>query len=152
MSKFRREAPELREAVEVLRQGGCVLMFPEGILRRKEKLILRQFGQGVWHILREVPDTPVQVLWIEGGWGSYLSYRNGPPGKGKRMDFWRRIDVAVPEAERLDAEVLVDHRTTRRYLMRKCLESRRILGLDVPEGPIPGLAEFTEEEQPDEVA
>ena len=33
---FRREAPELREAAAVLRRGGCVLLFPEGGLRKRE--------------------------------------------------------------------------------------------------------------------
>jgi 1-acyl-sn-glycerol-3-phosphate acyltransferase len=137
---FRREAPELAEAIEVLRHGGCVLVFPEGRLRRKEDETLRMFGQGVWHILHLVPDTPVLVCWIEGGWGSYASYRGGPPFTNKRLDFRRSIDIALAEPEVLPAEVLADHRATRRYLMRACLECRRHLGLDVPEPgePLPG--------------
>jgi 1-acyl-sn-glycerol-3-phosphate acyltransferase len=131
--RFRREAPELREAINVLRGGGCVCLFPESFLRRTEEMLLRQFGQGVWHILRALPDTPVVVFWIEGGWGSYASYKGGKPMKGKRLDWWRHIDIAVTEPQVLDAEVLADHRTTRRYLMRRCLEARRFLGLDVPE-------------------
>jgi 1-acyl-sn-glycerol-3-phosphate acyltransferase len=136
-SRFRREAPELAEAAAVLRRGGCVLVFPEGMLRRKEEPILRQFGQGVWHILRAVPDTPVLVCWIEGGWGSYTSYRGGPPFTNKRLDWLRPIDVVVAEAHVLSAEVLADHRSTRQYLMKACLECRRHLGLEVP-CPSPG--------------
>ena len=83
--------------------------------------MLRQFGQGVWHILKETPHTQVVVFWIEGGWGSYASYRNGPPMKNKRLDFRRRIDIAVEKAQEVPPEVLADHRTTRRYLMRACL-------------------------------
>src|SRR5205823_3104459 len=82
--------------------AGCVLIFPEAILRRKEDQLLRQFGQGVWHILRAVPDTPVVVFWIEGGWGSFASYKGGPPMKNKRLDWWRRIDLAVTEPQVLD--------------------------------------------------
>jgi len=132
VTPFRREAPELAEAVAELRRGGCVLLFPEGILRRTEEKLLRQFGRGVWHILKEMPQTPVVVFWIEGGWGSYASYKDGPPMKNKRLDFRRRIDVVIEEPQTLPAEVLADQRLTRRYLMRACLEARRHLGLDVP--------------------
>src|SRR5207244_9486788 len=89
--RFRREAPELQEAIAELKRGGCVLIFPEGFLRRKEEKLLKLFGQGVWRILKEVPNTPVVVFWIEGGWGSYTSYKDGPPMKNKKMDFHRRI-------------------------------------------------------------
>jgi 1-acyl-sn-glycerol-3-phosphate acyltransferase len=132
-SRFRREAPELRDAVEVLRRGGCVLIFPEAQLRRREDQPLRMFGQGVWRILQEVPQTPVLVCWIEGGWGSFTSYFNGPPMHGKRLDWRRRIDIALETPHVLDAAILADQHATRQYLMRRCLECRRHLGLPVPE-------------------
>ena len=132
LKKYRREAPELRQAIEELQSGGCVLLFPEGFLRRTEERLLKLFGQGIWHILREAPETPVVVCWIEGGWGSYCSYKDGPPMKNKKRDFWRRIDIAVEMPRVLPAEILADHRSTRRYLMRACLEARRHLGLPVP--------------------
>jgi 1-acyl-sn-glycerol-3-phosphate acyltransferase len=131
---FRREAPELEEAVAVLRQGGCVLIFPEAQLRRREDLPLRMFGQGVWRILREMPQTPVTVCWIEGGWRSFTSYYNGPPLRRKRLDFWRRIDIAIEEPMVLDPALLADHHTTRRTLMQMCLGCRRYLGLPVLAG------------------
>ncbi len=128
---FRREAPELREAVSVLRRGGCILIFPEAQLRRREDQPLRLFGQGVWRILHELPDTPVLVCWIEGGWGSFTSYFNGPPMHGKRLDWRRRIDIAVDRPHTLDPAILTDQQATRQYLMRACLECRRYLGLPV---------------------
>ncbi len=131
-SGFRREAPELREAITVLDRGEAVLLFPEGILRRKEEQILRPFGRGVWHILHERPATPVVLCWIEGGWGSYASYKDGPPFVNKRLDWGRRIDVAIAEPVVLPAELLADHRRTREYLWRACLACRRHLGLEVP--------------------
>ncbi len=136
-SAFRREAPELQEAVRVLRQGGCVLLFPEGALRRREDQPLMPFGQGAWHILKELPQTPVVVCWIEGGWGSWASYRGGPPMKNKRLDFRRRIDIFVDEARPLDAAVLADHHATRADLRRACLECRCRLGLPTPDEPEP---------------
>lgn len=129
-SHFRREVPEIKDAVAVLDRGESLLVFPEGQLRRKEERPLRLFGQGVWHILRERPDTPVIVCWIEGNWGSYFSYRNGPPTKNKRIDIRRPIDIAVGPAQVLDRSLLEDQRATRQYLMQVCLETRRYLGLE----------------------
>jgi 1-acyl-sn-glycerol-3-phosphate acyltransferase len=131
-SRFRREAPELKDAVAVLRRGGCLLIFPEARLRRKEETLLRQFGRGVWHVLRECPQTPVVVCWIEGGWGSWASYRGGPPMKGKPLDRGRPIDIGIDPPRVLDGAMLADQRATRAYLMQACLECRRHLGLEVP--------------------
>jgi len=130
-SSYRREAPELREAVGVLRRGGCVLIFPEAQLRRREDQPIRLFGQGVWRILQELPETPVLVCWIEGGWGSFTSYFNGLPLHGKRLDWARRIDIALEKPLRIDPALLTDQQATRQYLMRICLECRRYLGLPV---------------------
>src|SRR5262249_32931450 len=129
-SRFRREAPELREAIAALDRGQCVVLFPEGAMRRSADKPLRQFGQGIWIILKERPQTPVVVCWIEGGWGSYWSYCNGPPTKNKRMDFWRRIEIAVGPAQLVDPALLEDQRAARAYLMAVCLETRRYLGLE----------------------
>src|SRR5262249_45130337 len=108
VSRFRREVPELREAVELLRRGGCLLIFPEAQLRRREAQLLRLFGQGVWRILQEMPETPVLVCWIEGGWGSFTSYFNGSPLRGKRLDLARRIDIAVDKPQPIDPAILAD--------------------------------------------
>jgi 1-acyl-sn-glycerol-3-phosphate acyltransferase len=134
---FRRMAPELDEAGAVLDRGGCVLIFPEGWLKRDEEPLLRYFGQGIWHILRRRPDTPVVVCWIEGGWGSYTSYRSGPPMKNKPIDCWRRIEIAVRPPEVIDPSILADQRATRDYLMARCLEARALLGLPPPEPGTP---------------
>jgi 1-acyl-sn-glycerol-3-phosphate acyltransferase len=131
-STFRREAPELQEAIQALDQGDCVVIFPEGSLRKSEERPLRHFGQGVWHILSQRPETPVSVCWIEGNWGSFFSYWKGHPTKNKRMDFWRPIDIAVGEAQRLDAATLADLKATRAYLEKHCREMRGVLGLEVP--------------------
>src|SRR5207248_1292392 len=93
VSGYRHEAPELAEAVAALDRGECVLVFPEGQMRKREDRPLHRFGRGVWHILRQRPATPVVVCWIEGAWGSSTSYCNGPPAKTKRLDFWRPILV-----------------------------------------------------------
>jgi 1-acyl-sn-glycerol-3-phosphate acyltransferase len=130
---FRREAPELREAVAMLRRGGCVLLFPEGTLRKREQQLLLPFGQGVWHILKELPQTPVVFCWIEGGWGSFASYYKGLPMQKKRLDLRRTIDIALSEPRVVDPTVLADQRATRTFLRQACLEGRKSLGLPVPE-------------------
>jgi 1-acyl-sn-glycerol-3-phosphate acyltransferase len=138
-SGFRREAPELRQAVSALDRGECVVVFPEGRMRRREDQLLHRFGQGIWHILRERPNTPVVPCWIEGGWGSYFSYRDGPPTRNKKLDRWRRIDIGVSPARVLESSVLEDHRATRAHLMQACLDARRHLGLKAPPIPTPVL-------------
>jgi 1-acyl-sn-glycerol-3-phosphate acyltransferase len=127
-ASFRREAPELEEAVATLDRGDCLVIFPEAMLRRREDQQLRPFGQGVWHILRERPTTPVIPCWIEGGWGSYFSYCNGPPTKNKRWDWWRPIIVGMSEPARIDEAVLADQRATRRHLQDAVLHARTYTG------------------------
>src|SRR5262249_40742495 len=144
-SVYRREAPEIQEAVAALDRGEAVMIFPEGYMRRREDKPLRQFGQGGWHILQQRPNTPVVLCWIEGGWGSSMSTFNAPPLANKRPDFWRRINIAVSEPQVLDPELLKDQRATRTYLMRACLGARALLGLEVL-----GQPEAAEEEEAEE--
>jgi 1-acyl-sn-glycerol-3-phosphate acyltransferase len=144
---FRREAPELDEAIAALDRGQCVVIFPEGRLRRTPELRIRPFGRGVWHILHERPQTPVVVCWIEGGWGSFFSYAGGPPTKNKRPDWWRHIDVAISEPQILPPELLKDVRGTRDHLRAECLQARSYLGLEVPEADEHG-EEDDEESKP----
>jgi len=132
-ARFRRAAPELDEAVARLDKGECVLIFPEGWMRRKEERQLKPFGQGIWHILRQRPQTPVVPCWIEGGWGSYTSHAGGPPLTNKPMDLWRPIRVAVGEPIVVDPAYLADQRVTRQYLWHVCLEMRKYLSLPPPD-------------------
>ena len=133
---FRREAPELDEAVAALDRGELVMIYPEAFLRRKEEIPLRRFGQGIWKILKERPDTPVFACWIEGGWGSFFSYKDGPPFTGKRMDFWHRIDLAYGDGEVVPPEILESQMETRLYLMKRVAEARTLMGL--PPVQLPG--------------
>jgi 1-acyl-sn-glycerol-3-phosphate acyltransferase/MFS family permease len=143
VAPFRREAPELQDAVAVLDGGGCVLIFPEGSMKRRPEQSLRHFGQGVWRILRQRPQTPVVVCWIEGGWGSYTSYCGGPPAVNKQLDFRRLIQIALETPQPLDPALLANQQATRSYLMRACLNARRHLGLQ-PLPLQPGTTEAAE--------
>jgi len=144
-SPMRREAPELKLAIAALDRGECVMLFPEGYLRRKEEIPLRRFGQGVWQILKDRPDTPVVACWVEGGWGAWCSYFNGPPTKNKRMDFRRKMVVGMSVAEPVPVELLGDHLRTRVYLMNRVRAVRVTLGLpDLPAAELPPRGEADE--------
>ena len=92
--------------------------------------MLGSFGQGAWRILKEVPQTPVVCVWIEGGWGSFSSYAGGKPMQGKRLDWRRPIDVALAAPVVLSPEILASQEATRAELRRAVLECRRFLGLE----------------------
>lgn len=126
---MRKEAPEIQEAIAALDRGESVVIFPEGWLRRKEEQELRRFGRGVWQILAARPDTPVFACWIEGNWGSCVSWKNGPPFKGKPLDFWRSIRISIIEPFTVDKATLESHMETRKRLMRSVLEARALHGL-----------------------
>jgi 1-acyl-sn-glycerol-3-phosphate acyltransferase len=133
---YRHEAPELKEAVAALDRGECVVLFPEGYLRRREDQPLRRFGRGIWKILSDRPGTPVFAGWIEGNWGSFFSYRNGPPTKGKRIDFWQPINIGLLGPLTIDPMMLADHMATRIYLMQQVAAARGLLGLPPIEVPV----------------
>ena len=93
----------MQEAIAALDAGECVLIFPEGSLRKIEERPLRHFGQGVWHILQRTAANAGRRLLDRGRLGQLFFLLEGPPTKNKRMDFWRHIDIAVGEAHCLDA-------------------------------------------------
>lgn len=126
---FRREAPELKDAIEALKRGESLLIFPEARLRKKEDQLLFPFGQGIWHILNHLPETPIVPIWVEGAWGSYASYYKGPPFANKKMDFLRKIKVVAGEVKIIPKELLAEHRLTRKYLQEAVLANRTLIGL-----------------------
>lgn len=138
----------VREAIAALDRGECVVIFPEGFLRRTEEKPLRRFGRGVWQILSARPDTPVFCCWIEGGWGSYASYFNGRPTKNKRPDFRRPIGVGVSAPVAVDPATLANHLHTRVYLMNRVAEARKLLGLpELPPFELPAQEGREDEEE-----
>src|SRR5581483_4506941 len=144
---FKQDPAEIREAVAALDRGACVVIFPEGFLRRSEEKPLKRFGRGVWQILRERPGTPVFTCWIEGAWGSYCSYYRGKPTKNKRPDFRRPIGVGVSAAVVVDPATLESHLPTRLFLMNRVAEARKHLGLpELPAFELPGRSEEAEDE------
>lgn len=139
---WKKDAPELQEAIAALDRGECVVIFPEGYLRRTEDRPLRRFGQGAWAILQARPDTPIFATWIEGGWGSYTSYCNGAPTKNKKKDFRRPIGIGMSTATTIPPELLESHLKTRTYLMNLVSEARKHLQLEpLPSFSLPEKAE-----------
>lgn len=127
---IRREMPEeLGEAIAALDRGECILIFPESYLRRTEERILRRFARGIWQILDARPNTPIFCCWLEGTWGSYTSYHNGPPTKNKKKDFRRPIRIAVSDSVLVPNDALKEHLKTRMYLMNEVVSARALLGM-----------------------
>jgi 1-acyl-sn-glycerol-3-phosphate acyltransferase len=142
---YKQDPAEIREAIAALDRGECVVIFPEGFLRRSEEKPLKRFGRGVWQILRERPTTPVFACWIEGGWGSYCSYYNGKPTKNKKPDLRRPIGLGVSAAAVVDPATLEAHLPTRLFLMNRVAEARKHLGL--PELPVYELPQKSDDER-----
>jgi 1-acyl-sn-glycerol-3-phosphate acyltransferase len=150
---IKKDTPEIQQAIAALDRGECVVIFPEGYLRRTEDRPLRRFGQGVWQILQARPDTPVFACWIEGGWGSYTSYANGPPTKNKKLDFRRPLTIAVSDAITVPAAVLADHMPTRLHLMNLVAAARAHIGLTpLPPFEMPTKGDDKSEEPPENAA
>lgn len=142
---LRRDAPELQEAVAALERGECLVIFPEGYLRRKEEVPLRRFGRGVYEILKARPGTPVVAAWVEGAWGSWCSWKDGPPAKNKRMDIRHRIDVGLSSPITVPPEALENHWATRVFLMNEVSAARRHLDLEpLPEFTVPARGDAEE--------
>ncbi len=128
-SRYRKEAPEIQEAIAELGRGNAVMIFPEGYLRRKEEIPMRRFGRGVWQILAARPQTPVMACWIEGGWGSVVSHKGGPPLKNKGLKNFGRIEIGFREPIIVPPEILADQMKTRLFLMNEVSLARVPLGL-----------------------
>lgn len=143
---LKKDAPEIQEAIAALDRGECVVIFPEGYLRRTEEKPLRRFGQGVWQILKARPDTPIFAAWIEGGWGSYTSYFNGRPAKNKKKDFRRPIGIGMSAAVTIPPDELDEHLRTRLHLMNLVSAARAHLGLE----PLPPFELLARADEPEE--
>jgi hypothetical protein len=72
----------------------------------------------------------VIACWIEGAWGSFCSYYNGPPTKNKRIDIRKPIGVGISSPRRVSAGLLAEHLRTRIFLMNLVSDARRHLGLE----------------------
>lgn len=131
-ASHRKEAPELKEASRLLGESRCVLVFPEGSLRKVPEPVMRRFGRGVVMLLAENQRAWVVPAWIEGGWGSYFSEADGRPMTGKPMDFWRTIRIGLGEPRRLDPELLANQLKARVTLQQAVYDCRGLLGLDIP--------------------
>jgi len=122
----KRELPEIDLAIAALDRGECVLIFPEGYLRRRDEQPLRLFGQGLWHILKARPQTPIVPCWLSGVWGSKFSYGGGPPGgAGKPMDWFRKITIHLGAASLLPAGTVDEAMRTRLTLMNLVVDVQR---------------------------
>lgn len=82
------------EAVNTLRQGELLFIFPEGRLTPDGNL--QPFKRGVEKILHEL-EVPVIPLCISGMWGSFFSHGNGPVFRKRPGLLCRPIRVTAGE-------------------------------------------------------
>jgi 1-acyl-sn-glycerol-3-phosphate acyltransferase len=142
----RRNAPEIDEASAILKQGGTVLIFPEGTLRRVEDPSTKLFGRGVAMLVQQNPTTTVIPVWIEGGWGAYFSYAGGPPGQNKTRDKNRDIHIAFGHPLEFSEAEIADQRILRRRLRSEVHACRNLLGLEIPNEKTPSALGKNEDE------
>ena len=84
----------METAIEALKNGEMVIIFPEGQVTRDGKP--NPFKRGVEKILEAAPVT-VYPVGITGLWGSMLSYKNGKPFEGLPAKPRLRVGVSVGE-------------------------------------------------------
>ena len=145
---MKKQTPEIDAALAALDRGECVVIFPEGYLRRTEERPRADSGRGVAD-LQAAGHAGVRVL-DRGAWGSYMSYYNGRPTKNKKRDFRRPIAIAVSEPITVPAEVRADHMRTRLHLMNLVAAARAHLGLPpLPPFELPAKGEEKADEPPE---
>lgn len=142
----RRNAPEIDEASAILKQGGTVLIFPEGTLRRVEDPSTKLFGRGVAMLVQQNPTTTVIPVWIEGGWGAYFSYADGLPGQNKPRDKNRDIYIVFGHPLEFSEAEIADQRILRRRLRSEVHACRNLLGLEIPNEKTPSALGKKEDE------
>lgn len=84
-----------REIDRSIKEGKVLGIFPEGAITRNGDL--RRFQRGLSEIVQTHKVTVVPIS-LCGLWGSFLSYKNGPPSRGKFPCFRRKITVVIHPA------------------------------------------------------
>lgn len=106
----------LDQAAEALKQGRCLLIFPEGRLTRNGQL--RPFGRGIERIIKLAGSVPVIPACTDGMWGSLLSHKGGrmlfkwPEGLRRKVVVWfgkpLTGTVSAPEMRAAVQEAMAD--------------------------------------------
>ena len=114
----------IRNAVECIRAGGVVCIFPEGELSRSGTLLRIKRG---YEIIGRQADCPVVPAWMDQTWGSIFSFRGG-------RFFWKwpkpsRLPVTVAFGEPL-GQGQTDAATVRQRFLalgEECYQQRPFL-------------------------
>jgi 1-acyl-sn-glycerol-3-phosphate acyltransferase len=84
----------LDQAVEGLKRGEMIALFPEGFITKDGKMI--PFKDGLERIAQRVPDVKVVPVAIKGMWGSWFSRWAGRALKGRAPKrFWARVEIEI---------------------------------------------------------
>jgi 1-acyl-sn-glycerol-3-phosphate acyltransferase len=92
-----KEDPELLkraldQAVQALKDGEVVCLFPEGVITRDGKM--SSFRPGIERILERV-QVPIVPMALHGLWGSFFSREGGQAIKKVPKRFWSRIVLKI---------------------------------------------------------
>ena len=87
-------ANSMKQAIQLLKDGELVFIFPEG--RLSQDGAIGHFHRGVEKLL-EGQAVPVYPMAIKGLWGSFFSHSNGPALKSaaKLSFFRRRVELRI---------------------------------------------------------
>ena len=130
-TSFRREVPELKKAIAVLDRGDCVLIFPEGTAQKGRKPAQAIRPGSLAHLERAAPRSRRRCL-DRGGLGVLLFLFQRPPHQEQTFRFLASYSRGRrrPHAGSPRSPGRPSHHA--QYLMQRCLEARRFLGLEVP--------------------
>jgi acyl-[acyl-carrier-protein]-phospholipid O-acyltransferase/long-chain-fatty-acid--[acyl-carrier-protein] ligase len=126
----------LREAVERIKQGEIVCIFPEGELSRTGILLRLKRG---YELIARGADAPVVPVWLDQLWGSIFSYYGGKFFKKIPRKIPYPVMVAFGEPLTADKADIATVRQRMLELGEMCYEERPILRSHLAESCLRGL-------------
>lgn len=132
----RRSKEALRHAIDLIKQGEIVCIFPEGELSRTGILLRLKRG---YEVIARGADAPVVPVWLDQLWGSIFSYYGGKYFTKLPRRIPYPVLVAFGEPMKADEADIATVRQKMLELGEKCYEERPILETNLAEACLRGL-------------